>query len=120
MANELASSPSDFLIYQTEDGRQRIECRLNQETPWLSPNQIATLLDRDKSVISKHLKNIFEESELIRDSVVAQNATTAADGKTYQVEYRKLLDQQPSEVDKHLADALRKPEQIDLDYFDEN
>jgi hypothetical protein len=44
---------------------------------------------RDKSLISKHLKNIFEEGELVRDSVVAQNATTAADGKTYQVnDYR--------------------------------
>jgi hypothetical protein len=53
-------------------------------------NQISELFDRDKSVISKHLKNIFEEGELVRDSVVAQNATTAADGKTYQVDYYRL------------------------------
>jgi hypothetical protein len=82
--------PSHFLLYQTEDGKQRIECRLNQETLWLSLNQIAALFDRDKSVISKHLKKIFDEGELARESVVARNATTAADGKTYQVEYFRL------------------------------
>jgi hypothetical protein len=82
--------PGHFLLYQTEDGKQRIECRLNQETLWLSLNQIAALFDRDKSVISKHLKKIFDEGELARESVVARNATTAADGKTYQVEYFRL------------------------------
>jgi len=90
MTNDLPAPSGDFLLYQTEDGRQRIECRLEHETLWLSLNQIAALFDRDKSVISKHLKNIFEEAELVRDSVVAQNATTAADGKTYQVDYYRL------------------------------
>ncbi len=90
MTNDLPAPSGDFLLYQTEDGRQRIECRLEHETLWLSLNQIAALFDRDKSVISKHLKNIFEEGELVRDSVVAQNATTAADGKTYQVDYYRL------------------------------
>ncbi len=90
MTEDLPQSSGEFLLYQTEDGKQRIECRLREETLWLSLNQIAALFDRDKSVISKHLKNIFEEGEIIRDSVVAQNATTAADGKTYQVEYFRL------------------------------
>ncbi len=90
MAEDLPEPSGEFLLYQTEDGRSRVECRLDDETLWLSLNQISELFDRDKSVISKHLKNIFEEGELGRDSVVAQNATTAADGKTYQVDYYRL------------------------------
>ena len=90
MSENLPKLSGEFLLYQTEDGRSRIECRLRDETLWLSLNQISELFDRDKSVISKHLKNIFEEGELARDSVVAQNATTAADGKTYQVDYYRL------------------------------
>jgi hypothetical protein len=90
MADDLPMPSGDFLLYQTEDGKQRIECRMADETLWLSLNQIAALFDRDKSVISKHLKNIFEEGEIARESVVARNATTAADGKTYQVEYYRL------------------------------
>jgi hypothetical protein len=64
--------------------------RLKDETVWLSLNQLADLFQRDKSVISKHLKNIFEEGELPPDSVVANFATTAADGKTYQVDFYNL------------------------------
>jgi hypothetical protein len=90
VAEETPTPGGEFLLYQTEDGRSRIECRLRDETLWLSLNQISDLFDRDKSVISKHLKNIFEEGELARGSVVAQNATTAADGKTYQVDYYRL------------------------------
>ena len=90
MSENLPKPSGEFLLYQTEDGRSRIECRLRDETLWLSLNQVSELFDRDKSVISKHLKNIFEEGELARDSVVAQNATTAADGKTYQVDYYRL------------------------------
>ena len=90
MPDDQQPPTGEFLLYQTEDGRSRIECRLRDETLWLSLNQISELFDRDKSVISKHLKNIFEEGELVRDSVVAQNATTAADGKTYQVDYYRL------------------------------
>ncbi len=83
-------NPSDLILYQTEDGRTRLEVRLKGETAWLSLNQLADLFQRDKSVISKHLKNIFEEGELKPDSVVANFATTAADGKTYQVDYYNL------------------------------
>ena len=85
MSENLPKPTGEFLLYQTEDGRSRIECRLRDETLWLSLNQISELFDRDKSVISKHLKNIFEEGELARDSVVAQNATTAADGKNHEI-----------------------------------
>ena len=73
-----------------EGDAQQVEVRLEGETLWLSLQQLADLFARDKSVISRHLKNIFETNELERDSVVAKNATTAADGKVYQVEYFNL------------------------------
>ena len=91
MADELVpSSPGEVLIYQTEDGRTRVQVRIDRETAWLSLNQLADLFQRDKSVVSRHIANIFEEGELRRDSVVAEFATTAADGKTYQVDYYNL------------------------------
>ena len=83
-------NPATIILYQTEDGRTRLQVRLKDETAWLSLNQLADLFQRDKSVISKHIKNIFEEGELQADSVVANFATTAADGKTYQVEFFNL------------------------------
>lgn len=70
--------------------KNRLEVQLKKETVWLSLNQMAELFDRDKSVVSRHLRNIFKEKELSKNSVVAKNATTALDGKTYQVEYFNL------------------------------
>lgn len=78
--------PGEFLLYTTADGRIRIETRMQNETVWLNLNQMAELFQVDKSGISRHLKNIFTSGELNRDSVVAFFATTAADGKTYQIE----------------------------------
>jgi hypothetical protein len=80
----------DFLLYQTEDGKTRIEARFQGETVWLSLNQLVDLFQRDKSVISKHIRNIFDEGELRREAVVANFATTAADGKTYRVDHYNL------------------------------
>ncbi len=88
MKNE--SSKSELILYQTEDGQTRLETKFTGETAWLSLNQMAELFQRDKSVISRHIKNTFEDGELNRDSVVANFATTAADGKTYEVEYYNL------------------------------
>ena len=81
---------SAVLIYQKEDGQSAVEVRLEQDTLWLSLQQIADLFNRDKSRVSRHLKNIFETGELDVNSVVAENATTAADGKTYKVKYYNL------------------------------
>jgi len=81
---------NEIVIYQGMDNRAQIEVRFENETVWLSLSQIAALFERDKSVISRHLLNIFKEGELIRSSVVAKNATTAADNKVYQVEYFNL------------------------------
>ena len=73
----------EVIIYQTEDGLSKFEVNLKNETVWLSIDQMAELFQRDKSTISRHIKNVFEEGELIRDSVVANFATTATDGKNY-------------------------------------
>jgi hypothetical protein len=81
---------SEIILYQTEDGRTRLQVKMEGETVWLSLNQLADLFQRDKSVISRHIKNVFEDGELVRGSVVAESATTAADGKTYQVEFYNL------------------------------
>lgn len=70
--------------------KNRLEVRFQGETVWLSLNQMAQLFQRDKSVISRHINNVFREKELRRDSVVAKIATTASDGKTYQVEFYNL------------------------------
>jgi prophage maintenance system killer protein len=80
----------EIMFYQTPDRKVRLDVRLKRETIWLNLNQMAALFERDKSVISRHLHKIFQEGELDRDSVVAFFATTAADGKTYQVEYYNL------------------------------
>lgn len=81
---------SKILIYQTEDGITKIDVKLEGDNIWLSIDQMAMLFGRDKSTISRHIKNIFEEGELQQDSVVANFATTASDNKTYQVDYYNL------------------------------
>jgi prophage maintenance system killer protein len=81
---------SEVLIYEAENGQARVDVRLEAETVWLSLTQLTGLFGRDKSVISRHLRNIFKDGELNRDAVVAFFATTATDGKTYQVEYFNL------------------------------
>ena len=83
-------SNTQFLLYQTEDGSIRIETRMHNETVWLTINQMAELFGVDKSGISRHLKNIYESGELNKNAVVAIFATTASDGKIYQVEYYNL------------------------------
>lgn len=81
---------SKMIIYTTEDGLVKIETTFNSETVWLSLDQMASLFQKNKSTISRHIKNIFDEGELVKDSVVANFATTANDGKTYQVDYYNL------------------------------
>lgn len=79
-----------FLLYQTPDGQTRLEVRLQDETVWLSLTDMRHLFQRDKPVISRHIRNLFAEGEPVRDSVIANFATTAADGKTCQVEHFNL------------------------------
>ncbi len=80
----------NIIIYQTEDGLTKLDVQLHDETVWLSLDMMAQLFQRDKSTISRHIKNIFAEGELQPSAVVANFATTASDGKTYQVDYYNL------------------------------
>lgn len=80
----------EVIIYKGSDGLSELSVYLENETVWLSLDQMATLFNRDKSTVSRHIKKIFEEGELNPNSVVAKNATTASDGKTYQVDYYNL------------------------------
>ena len=79
-----------LVIYQTKSGALELRGDLEKETVWASLDQMAAVFGRDKSVVSRHLKNIFNEGELKREAVVAKNATTASDDKTYLVEYYNL------------------------------
>ena len=81
---------SNIIIYTTEDGLVKIETTFDGDTVWLSIDQMAELFQRDRSVIGKHIRNIFKEGELQKESVWAKFAYTAADGKIYQVDYYNL------------------------------
>lgn len=71
---------SEIIIYQTQDGDTKLDVRLEDETVWLSLYQMSKLFDRDKSTISRHIKNIYDEGELEKKSTVAKNATVQIEG----------------------------------------
>ena len=77
-------------IYQSPDGQMQLDVQMDNQTVWLNRQQMAILFDRDIKTIGKHINNVFEEGELTENAVVAKFATTAADGKTYQVEFYNL------------------------------
>jgi len=79
----------EIILYQPDD-TVKVEVRIENETVWLTQAQMVILFDRDQSVISKHIRNIFKEGELDKMSVYAKFAYTATDGKVYQVEYYNL------------------------------
>ena len=91
--NESAPGEAEFLLYQTEEGGTRVDVRFDGETAWLSLRQMTELFQRDKSVISRHIKNVFAEGELAREATVAEFATVQQEGDrevTRQVEYFNL------------------------------
>ena len=83
-------SQSNIIMYTTEDGITKVEVTFEQDTVWLSIDQMSELFQRDKSVIGKHVRNIFKEGELVKEAVWAKFAYTASDGKTYQVDFYNL------------------------------
>ena len=86
----MKKSNDHVVIFKTEDEKISVDVRFDEETVWLTLDQMAELFERNKSTISRHIKNVFEEGELEQDSVVANFATTALDGKTYQVDHYNL------------------------------
>jgi len=80
----------EVLLYQTEDGRTRLEVRFDAETAWLTQAQMAELFQTTKQNVSLHIQNIFAESELRETSVVKESLTTAADRKNYPTKFYNL------------------------------
>lgn len=80
----------EILLYQTEDGKTRVDVRLQDETVWLTQAQMAELLQTTKQNIGMHIKHAFEEGELVQNSVVKESFTAAADGKKYKTLYYNL------------------------------
>jgi len=80
----------EILIYQNQDGNIKIDVRLEQETVWLTQAQLCELFQKSKATISEHIKNIFDEGELLENSVVRNFRTTASDGKKYETNFYSL------------------------------
>ena len=92
-STNMSRPEAEFLLYQAEDGRTRVEVRFDGETAWLSLGQMAALFQRDKSVISRHVANVFEEGELALEATVAKSATVRREGDREvirEVEYYNL------------------------------
>lgn len=87
---EMNVDQGHILIYQSEDGNTHIDVKIEDETIWLTQNQLVELYQTSKSNISEHIKHIFEEGELDQDSVIRKFRTTASDGKNYNVIYYNL------------------------------
>ncbi len=81
---------SSIVLYQTEDGQTRIQCRFENETIWLTQKLMAELFKKDVRTINEHIRNIFAESELAEDSVIRNFRITAADGKSYETQHYHL------------------------------
>ena len=86
----MANKEKQIVIYETSDKEVTLDVQFDGDSVWLTLDQMAELFDRDKSTISRHIKNVFGEQELDKDSVVAKIATTASDNKTYQVDHFNL------------------------------
>ena len=78
---------SEIILYQTEDGRTRIQCRFENESIWLTQKLMAELFQKDVRTINEHIQNVFAEAELAADSVIRKFRITAADGKTYDTQH---------------------------------
>lgn len=91
MSDNLPEAPQgEFILFRSEDGQTRVECRFESDTLWLSQSSICELYGKAKATISEHISNIFTEGELAENSVVRFHRTTADDGKQYNVKYFNL------------------------------
>ena len=88
--SEVPPLGGQFLVYQTEDGKLKIDVRFEGETVWLTQQDMAELFQTTKQNVGQHLKSIFAEGELVQDSVVKESFTTAADGKNYATRFYNL------------------------------
>ena len=120
MADKIGTDEyGEILIYQTDDGQTNIEVKIEDDTVWLTQQQLTELYQCSKSNISEHIKHIFEEGELDKDSVVRKFRTTADDGKTYNVTYYNLdmIISFPTILELSLSFCICKPPFIVLLIF---
>ena len=90
----MSENRGELIMYQTEDGLTRIDVRMDSDTVWLSLDQMAELFQRDKSTISRHIKNVFQEGELTEEATVANFATVQSEGErqvTRNITYHPVL-----------------------------
>lgn len=112
-SNEVIPANSgDIVIYQSASGTPEIECVFHGENMWLTQAHMGELYQISKKTISEHLNNIFNEGELDPESVVRKFRTTAADGKSYQVNYYPLEAVITGEIEKLFKEPNRLQEQI--------
>ena len=90
MDNKIIASNNDIIFYKKNNGDTNIELMVNGETLWVSQKTMAEIFDIDRTVITKHLKNIFNEGELQKEQVCAKFAHTAEDGKIYNTQFYNL------------------------------
>jgi hypothetical protein len=90
MSSPVEARGGEILLYEAPDGEVRVDVRLDHETVWLTQDQMSQLFGRERSVITKHVRNVFREGELEPGATSAKFAHTAADGKTYQVDHYNL------------------------------
>ena len=81
---------SEIILYQTEDGRTRIQCRFENERVWLTQKLMAELFGKDVHTNNEHIQNVFAEGELVEDSVIRKFRIAAADGKSYETRHYNL------------------------------
>ena len=87
---QIRNSTVDFLVFTRDSGEQGIEVRVQDDDVWLTQKALGELFGVDRSVIAKHLKNIYEEGELDKDSTSAKFAQVADNGKTYKYQFYAL------------------------------
>ncbi|MHB9100639.1 MAG: virulence RhuM family protein [Sulfuricella sp.] len=90
MGNAHNDKKSEVIIYEIGEGLAGVDVRVEGETVWLTQEQMSLLFERERSVITKHLRNVFKEGELDESSVCANFAHTASDGKSYQTKFFNL------------------------------
>jgi len=88
--SEKQATSSEIILYQTEDGKSKIEVRLESDSVWATQNQMAELFQTTKQTISYHINNILQDNELIENSVVKEFLTTASDCKNYKIKHYNL------------------------------
>ena len=86
----MKEAQGEVLLYQAVDGGPALDVRLDRETVWLDAHQLAELFGRDRSVIVRHIRNVYATGELERESTCAKNAQVAADGKVRQMDFYNL------------------------------